>query len=141
MIRLCLLEEIADGAARGFSTGAGRDRVDVLVARKGDKVFAYLNLCPHLGTPLDWAPDRFMAPDGRHLQCATHAARFRVHDGLCVAGPCVGDALTPVPAHVEEDGSVAIEDPRQIAESTPDPRDRWRRRRPGPGSASGTRDG
>jgi nitrite reductase/ring-hydroxylating ferredoxin subunit len=84
---LCRLDAIEDGAARGFTLDdAGGRPVDLLVARDGAAVHGYLNACPHVGTPLDWVPDRFMAPDGEHLACATHGALFRVSDGYCVAG-------------------------------------------------------
>lgn len=104
---LCRLDAIEDGAARGFTLddAAGRP-VDLLVARDGAAVHGYLNACPHVGTPLDWVPDRFMAPDGEHLACATHGALFRVSDGYCVAGPCAGDRLTPVPVRVIDGGVV-----------------------------------
>lgn len=107
-VAVCALADIADGQARGFSLGAGAGRREVLVARRGDAVFAYDNRCPHRGTPLDWVPDRFMSPDGCHLQCATHGARFRVEDGMCIAGPCLGLPLTPVPASVRA-GTVVLD--------------------------------
>jgi nitrite reductase/ring-hydroxylating ferredoxin subunit len=103
---LCRIGDIPDGEARGFSLGEGRSRVDILAARRGGAVFLYRNACPHAGTPLDWVPDRFMSPDGIHLQCATHGALFRVEDGYCVAGPCAGRSLTPVPAEIGSDGTV-----------------------------------
>jgi hypothetical protein len=28
-----------------------------------------------------------------YLLCATHAASFRIEDGFCIAGPCVGGSL------------------------------------------------
>ena len=87
---LCAESDLPDHAARGFLVG----RDEVLVARWGDRLFAYENRCPHRGTTLDWAPDRFMTEDATHLQCATHGAQFRVEDGVCVYGPCVGRALT-----------------------------------------------
>lgn len=99
---LCPADAIPDGEARGFTLKDAVDRpVDVLVVRDGERLYGYLNSCPHAGTPLDWVPDRFMAPDGEHLACATHGALFRVVDGRCVAGPCTGDRLTPVPVRVE----------------------------------------
>lgn len=104
---VCALAEIADGQARGFSVGEGPARREVLVARRGMAVFAYDNRCPHRGTPLDWAPDRFMSLDGQHLQCATHGARFRVEDGMCVAGPCRGVPLTSLGAVVRA-GTVVL---------------------------------
>ena len=105
---LCRLDAIDDGEARGFTLDDGEGRpVDILVARDGAAVYGYLNSCPHVGTPLDWTPDRFMAPDGEHLACATHGALFRVADGFCVAGPCAGQALTPVEVRLE-DGRVVL---------------------------------
>ncbi len=94
---VCRLDEIPDGAARGFTLHGGDGPRDILVARAGAAVCAYVNSCPHTGAPLDWTPDRFMAPDGVHLMCATHGALFRVADGYCIAGPCAGRSLAPVP--------------------------------------------
>jgi nitrite reductase/ring-hydroxylating ferredoxin subunit len=102
-LRLCAEADIPDRAARGFcvpfSRGAGRsdlERLEILVARRGERLFAYENRCPHRGTTLDWAPHRFMTADSTHLQCATHGAQFRVEDGVCVYGPCMGQALAPL---------------------------------------------
>lgn len=93
---LCAVTDIPDGEARGFRLGAGDDRIDILIARRGSAVHGYVNACPHVGSPLDWTPDRFMSLDGRYLQCATHGALFRVEDGECVRGPCAGAFLRPV---------------------------------------------
>jgi nitrite reductase/ring-hydroxylating ferredoxin subunit len=59
-------------------------------------VYLYENVCPHIGTPLDWTPDRFLSADGSHLICATHGAEFTIATGICVSGPCLGDRLTQV---------------------------------------------
>lgn len=95
---LCRLSDIPDGQARGFLL----EERPVLVARRGDRVFGYVNRCPHRGVGLDWAPDRFVSADGAHLQCATHGALFRFEDGLCVAGPCTGLALGPCAVRVAD---------------------------------------
>jgi nitrite reductase/ring-hydroxylating ferredoxin subunit len=105
-VRLCRLDEIPDGAARGFRLRdpAGRE-VRIFAVRRGATAYAYLNRCPHRGTPLDWTPDHLLDAEGRHLVCATHGALFRVEDGVCLAGPCVGDQLVPVPL-AQEDGAL-----------------------------------
>lgn len=58
--------------------------------------YAYVNRCPHAGTPLDWWPNEFLTEDGLHLICATHGAVFLPESGLCVAGPCPGAGLEPL---------------------------------------------
>jgi nitrite reductase/ring-hydroxylating ferredoxin subunit len=80
---------------------------EVFVVRQGDRVYGYLNQCPHTGGPLDWVPDQFLNLEQDHIQCATHGALFHIQDGFCVAGPCAGDRLTPVPTSVE-DGEIVV---------------------------------
>ncbi|MGH6959666.1 MAG: Rieske (2Fe-2S) protein [Dongiaceae bacterium] len=92
-LRLCRLDEIPDGEARGFIVADAGGRRSIFVFRDGERVFGYVNACPHIGSPLDWVEDQFMAPDGNLFQCATHGALFRTHDGYCVAGPCAGASL------------------------------------------------
>jgi len=55
---------------------------------------AYVNRCPHVGTPLDLWPNEFFTEDGRALICSTHGALYEPISGRCTAGPCVGDRLT-----------------------------------------------
>jgi len=98
---LCRLDEIPDGAARCFraTDARGRER-RLLVVRRGETARAYVNSCPHQGTPLDLRPDDFFDAQGRHLVCATHGAVFRPDDGLCLAGPCAGESLEAVGVEV-----------------------------------------
>lgn len=102
---LCRLDEIEDGAAKGFTLPDGRD---IFVVRDGAAAYGYLNSCPHQGTPLDWTPDTFVSEDSGLILCATHGAQFEIADGLCVAGPCTGDRLTPVPVAVDSRGRVVV---------------------------------
>ncbi|UFN48077.1 Rieske (2Fe-2S) protein [Roseomonas sp. OT10] len=97
--RLCRLDELAEGAARGFPPAPGGFTGLVAVRRDGE-VRVYVNACPHLGLPLEALPDRFLDGRGEHLVCAAHGARFRVEDGFCVAGPCAGDELEAVPVRI-----------------------------------------
>jgi nitrite reductase/ring-hydroxylating ferredoxin subunit len=105
MQRLSRIDDSPDGAARGFQLGpdpSGPSAGRILVWRRGARVRAYWNRCPHRGTPLDWVQDHFMDRAGEHLVCATHGALFRPADGACVAGPCAGDRLAPVDVEVRE---------------------------------------
>jgi hypothetical protein len=51
-------------------------------------------------------PNKFFSRDGR-LLCTRHGAKFMARDGLCVAGPCTGDALNELPLEPEAAGVVA----------------------------------
>jgi nitrite reductase/ring-hydroxylating ferredoxin subunit len=62
---------------------------------------AYVNRCPHVGTPLDLWDNEFLAEDGRTLVCATHGAVFEPATGRCLGGPCAGDSLTALPLRLE----------------------------------------
>jgi len=93
---LCRLGDLPDGGGKGFWFGRDTARLGVFAVRKGNTVVAYLNSCPHRGTPLDWLPDRFLDRDGCHILCATHGALFRIGDGFCLSGPCVGAKLRAV---------------------------------------------
>ena len=69
----------------------------MVLVRRGSLIRAYLNRCPHTGSPLNWLPDRFLDDDAKRIVCATHAALFRMEDGYCLAGPCAGQSLTSLP--------------------------------------------
>ncbi len=105
---LCRLEQIEDGEAKGFTLGEGPEQCDILVVRDGEHAYGYVNSCPHTGTPLDWTPDKFMSEDDAYLMCHTHGALFQIADGTCIAGPCAGDSLTPVPVEIDGEGRVVL---------------------------------
>lgn len=97
---LCRVDDLDAPGAKGFRLADGRE---LLIVRDATGVYAYANRCPHTGVPLDWVPDQFLDLDRHHIQCATHDARFRLHDGFCVAGPCAGQSLTPLTIRVTGD--------------------------------------
>jgi nitrite reductase/ring-hydroxylating ferredoxin subunit len=103
---LCRTDEIAEGKSRGFRLGSGTHQTAVFVFRSRGVLHGYVNACPHIGTPLDWVPDRFFDRSGEHLICGTHGALFRPEDGLCVRGPCAGKRLKPIRVTVEDGGLV-----------------------------------
>lgn len=90
---LCGHHEIDDGAARGLRVETATGALRIFLVRRGERVWAYENRCPHRGTPLDWVPHQFLDGDGNEIVCATHGARFGVEDGRCTAGPCPGESL------------------------------------------------
>lgn len=111
MNTLCRLTDIPDGGSNGFvaETPDGT-RKAILAVRKGERVFAYVNNCPHIGAPLDFSPGRFLNLQRTMILCSTHGALFRIHDGFCVQGPCAGKSLQPVPT-VTENGWVRMTGP------------------------------
>jgi nitrite reductase/ring-hydroxylating ferredoxin subunit len=105
-LRLCRLDELPDGGARGFKRhGGGRDTL--FVVRRGERLNAYLNACPHVdGAPMAWRRDAYLNGDGSRIVCAAHGAQFDIDNGQCTLGPCLGQSLTPVPLDVDAEGGV-----------------------------------
>ena len=102
--KLCDINDIEDNGSAGFVVDTHDGRCGLMVVRKGDTVYSYLNSCPHIGTPLEIQPNRFLDQLGQHILCATHGALFQVEDGLCIAGPCIDDKLTSVAVDVRDNG-------------------------------------
>lgn len=96
-----MLADIPDTGAREVVTCLDDIPESLILLRQGDRVEAFLNICPHAGRRLDWAPGRFLIDEG-FLVCAAHGACFSVPDGRCVSGPCRGQALTVVAVKVRE---------------------------------------
>ena len=73
----------------------------LILLRRGEQVQGYINVCPHAGRRLDYAPGKFLLKDDT-LICAVHGATFNQGSGLCVGGPCRGEHLRAVDVQVEE---------------------------------------
>jgi nitrite reductase/ring-hydroxylating ferredoxin subunit len=98
---ICRLADIENPGSRGFTVGEGNWPLRGLVVRVGDEVRGYVNHCPHAGHPLDLRPHRFLTPDNALILCSSHGALFDKLTGYCIAGPCAGRSLRPVPLMVE----------------------------------------
>ena len=103
---LCRIDDIPDGAAKGFGPPSG-GFTGLFAVRRGADVVVYVNSCPHIGVPLDWMPDRFLTADGQRIVCSTHGAEFAIADGVCLRGPCLGDRLEAVMIEVK-DGVILV---------------------------------
>lgn len=75
--------------------------------RYRDRVNAYLNRCAHKLVELDWEEGRFFDLEGEYLVCATHGARYKPENGVCMSGPCPGAMLAPLEV-IEKDGEVFL---------------------------------
>ena len=98
---LCRLDDIDDGHSIGLIAEVRGERTALILVRQGNDVYAYTNVCPHIGAPLDFTPGQFLNAERDLIQCAMHGALFRIHDGHCVQGPCTGKGLNPVAVRVE----------------------------------------
>ena len=106
--KISRLEQIDDGGSEGFVITNANGRCGLVVVRRGNEIYSYLNSCPHIGTPLEIQPGKFLDQNGEHILCSTHGALFQIDDGRCIAGPCVDKFLTPVAVEVI-DGNLYID--------------------------------
>ena len=97
---LCRLDEIPDGGATAVDALLPNGEENLILLRHGAQVRGYLNVCPHAGRRLDYAPGKFLLKNDT-LICAVHGATFNQDDGLCIAGPCRGEHLRAVAVRVE----------------------------------------
>lgn len=106
---LITFDSLEDGGFTEVEALIDGDPESVLLHRSGNQVRAWLNVCPHAGRRLDWAPGKFLKSREGHLVCAAHGASFELEHGTCVAGPCRGDTLRTVAVEVR-DGMVVLSD-------------------------------
>jgi nitrite reductase/ring-hydroxylating ferredoxin subunit len=113
---LITLESIEDGGYAAVDATVHGEVESLVLHRSGQAVRAWLNVCPHAGRRLDWAPGKFLRSKDGLLVCAAHGASFEPADGLCVAGPCRGQSLRAVAVEVR-DGAVFLTEDRGSVES------------------------
>lgn len=85
-------KQLREGEVTAFEAPAGTHLPNLILCRVGGVTHAYVNVCPHAGRRLDWAPGQFLLDRGR-LVCAAHGACFALASGRCICGPCVGASL------------------------------------------------
>lgn len=108
---LCRLGQIPDGGATAVDAMLADGEESVILLRQGEHVSGYLNICPHAGNRLDYAPGKFLLKNDT-LICAVHGATFNQTDGLCTGGPCRGQSLRPISIRVIDD-AVCLENADQ----------------------------
>ncbi len=101
--RLCALDEIADPGSKGFLFREGEALFLGFVVRRGGAVTGYVDRCPHAGMALAMVEDRYLTREGDLILCSSHGALFRVEDGVCIGGPCAGQALRTWAVGLEHD--------------------------------------
>ena len=91
------LANVVDVPAGGAIVVAG-----VILARRGERIAAFVNQCPHAGYPLQRADGTIIVQEGRYLLCAAHGASFELDTGACAGGPCNGTGLAALPIQVSD---------------------------------------
>lgn len=110
--KLCKPEEVVIGEAKTFTFGKKPKSFEIFLIRFAPSstiknkncmnIHAYINNCPHRNLPLDWSPGKFFDPTKEFIQCSSHGALFRLNDGLCIKGPCIGNNLSKVDLFLQE---------------------------------------
>jgi naringenin degradation protein FdeD len=99
----CAAATVPPGHTATFRLERAGRTVHAFIVNHDGQYRAYINHCPHVGTPLDLWPNEFLTEDRRALICSTHGAVFDPISGRCTAGPCVGDRLTALPLALDGD--------------------------------------
>ena len=115
-MRLCHISELPDGGARGFDPQR-RGQDSLLLVRQGAHVHAWLDACPHHGTPMAWRKDEYLNAARDRIVCAAHGALFEIDTGLCTLGPCLGEHLQAVGIITRADGEIHIATPAALETS------------------------
>ena len=101
--RLCGAQDVDEGQGKEIVFGEGKEAFRVVVLFVKSHWFAFHNCCPHFSIPLNYDPDRFHIFDEDLLMCAHHTAIYRIVDGECIDGPCLGARLTVIPVECVAD--------------------------------------
>lgn len=99
-VALCAVADLADPGSKGFRFRADSKMFAGFVVRMGEDIRGYVDSCPHAGWPLAAWDDRYLTREGDLILCGGHGALFRPLDGMCIAGPCADERLTPWPITV-----------------------------------------
>ncbi|AOY61953.1 Rieske (2Fe-2S) protein [Xanthomonas citri pv. glycines] len=100
-VPLVAVAQIPDAGVLEVEAVWGGSAESLVLYRDGEQVRAWLNVCPHAGRRLDWAPGQFLKTADGHLVCAAHGAAFELWAGECISGPCRGQSLVAVPVRIE----------------------------------------
>jgi nitrite reductase/ring-hydroxylating ferredoxin subunit len=109
-VRVGCLDELEDPGCREFEIGDGDWPFRGFVVRQGDDVFAYQNVCVHVGHPLNWSANKFLTKDKSAIICASHGASYEIETGNCFAGPGSGKTLRKVNVMLR-DGDIYVSGP------------------------------
>jgi nitrite reductase/ring-hydroxylating ferredoxin subunit len=120
-ITLGALDLVAHEGARNFVVQFESGRFYGFVVRREERIFGYVDRCPHMGLPLAQMLDHYLTDDSTLIACSWHGALFEADTGHCVAGPCRGARLSEWPVHVRDGFIVTGPSDGPIGSVTPGP--------------------
>jgi nitrite reductase/ring-hydroxylating ferredoxin subunit len=85
-------ETLAEAHALTFTLTLDGIPRRAFVVRSGGALHAYVDSCRHQSLSLDLGAG--VVVEQGLIPCRHHGAMYRVHDGVCVSGPCAGASLT-----------------------------------------------
>jgi nitrite reductase/ring-hydroxylating ferredoxin subunit len=97
----CRFDELTDGAVRRVTI----ERRTIAVVRNADRVYAFIDSCPHKGGSL---ADGQVSASRCEIICPWHRFRFHLDSGVSVTNPEM--SVRSFPAHVD-DGQVLVSFP------------------------------
>lgn len=100
--------DIPENHATQYSVEINGEFLALFAVHHAGNFYVYENRCPHVGVSLNWQPNVFLNLEQTHIQCSTHGALFRIDNGLCEWGPCVGQSLRALASKVE-DGKLLLQ--------------------------------
>ncbi len=101
---ICKFNSIEENQSKGFQVGSEA----IFIVKKDNQLHAFHNKCPHININLETMPNQFLNLDKTYIQCSNHGALFEIETGKCISGPCFGEYLMPINAHVE-DGQIWVD--------------------------------
>lgn len=110
MTRVCASDELSRGEVKvvRITDDASGPREALVLRDEDGTLRAFVNRCRHLPIPLDAGSREFLDRKRRYLVCNTHGAMYRLDDGVCERGPCVGERLETLRLE-EREGSLYLE--------------------------------
>ena len=96
---VCSLGTLKEGEATCIEV----DGFPLVLLRRGDRVRAFVNACPHQYLPLNHKSDRLLSTDGAIIRCSNHSAGFSSGTGEGVEGLGLGACLDAVPVRLSRD--------------------------------------
>ena len=106
---LCQLTDLPAANGLGLRVEGPAGIRHIVLFRAPDGVRAYLDVCPHQGRSLAFAPGEYLLGERGELICPHHGASFELASGACLSGPCQGDRLTAVGVRID-DGWIYLDD-------------------------------